>query len=81
MNNEITITSEQLAEMLNLIGKYGTIGDIYAASAIYEETRSRKAERDEYWAHLSGLANVLRIGYILGQRTERKRRRRTGAAA
>lgn len=81
MNNQITITPEQLAELLNLAGKYGTISDIYAASAIYEEARNIKANRGEDWAHLTGLANVLRIGYILGQRTERKRRRRTGAAA
>lgn len=81
MNNAITITPEEAAQLINLIGKYGIISDIYAANSIYEKTRSIKADREEKWVHLSGLANVLRIGYILGQRAERERSKRARATA
>lgn len=82
MNNQIEVTPGEATELINLIGKYGTISDMYSADTIYEETRNIKANRgDERWAHLSGLANVLRIGYIMGQRAERERSKRAKATA
>lgn len=81
MNNAITITPGEATELIKLIGKYGTTGDIYAANTIYSEVKRIKAGRGEDWAHLSGLANVLRIGYIMGQRAERERSKRAKATA
>ena len=81
MNNRIEVTPEEAAQLINLIGRYGTIGDIYAANTIYSEVKRIKAGRGEDWTHLSGLANVLRIGYIMGQRAERERSKRARATA
>ena len=77
MNNTITIEPAELAPLLSLIGEYGTSGDIITAAHIYRESGKRTNDGD--WAHLIGLANVLRVGYILGQRTERRRHTRLSA--
>lgn len=75
MNNEITVTSGEVTDLLNLINKFSIISDIYTAEIIYNENKNQKADRDKAWVHLSGLGSVLRIGYIMGQRAERKRRK------
>ena len=74
MYNEIIIEPEQLELMLDLVEEYGTAGDILTACTIYKAGAKRAAtQAGGNWAHLAGLGEVLRIGYILGQRAERRR--------
>ena len=80
MKREIVIDTEQLESLLALIDNYGTIGDIYTARDIYKASTERTGREDARGAHLAALGAVLRIGYIMGQRAERRRHTHTHTA-
>ena len=74
MNNEIAIAPAQLEELLTLTHEFGTLGDIYTARDIYKaSTKRTTGSEDARGAHLFALGDILRIGYIMGQRAERRR--------
>lgn len=79
MEREIVIDTEQLESLLALIDKHGTIGDFYTARDIFKAESTallRKGDNKE-WAQSLALGAVLRIGYIMGQRAERRRHTHT----
>ena len=77
MEREIVIDTEQLESLLALIDKHGTIGDFYTARDIYKASTKRSGRKDARGAHLVALGDILRIGYIMGQRAERRRHTHT----
>lgn len=79
MYKEIVIEPEELEHLLSLSGDYGLAEDIRTACNIYRESvdQNIKENTGDKWAHLASLANVLRVGYILGQRAERRRHTHT----
>lgn len=83
MYKEIVIEPEELERLLSLSGDYGLAEDIRTACNIYRESvdQNTKENTGDRWAHLASLANVLRVGYILGQRAERRRHTHTHGSA
>ena len=66
------IDENELVELTKLSNLHGSIEDCRLASAIYDCSAPNS---DQKWRELTGLAAIFRVGYILGQRAERKRRK------
>ena len=73
MNNEIAIAPEQVEELLTLTYNFGTCTDIITARNIYKESIKQAGGVCTEWEFSCALGNILRIGYIMGQRAERCR--------
>lgn len=73
MNNEIVIAPEQVEELLPLIMDFGTCTDIITARNIYMESIKQAGGVCSEWEFSCALGNILRIGYIMGQRAECRR--------
>lgn len=73
MNNEIAIAPEQVEELLTLTYNFGTVTDIITARNIYKESIKQAGGVCSEWEFSCALGNILRIGYIMGQRAERRR--------
>ena len=73
MNNEIAIAPEQVEELLTLTYNFGTCTDIITARNIYGESIKQAGGVCSEWEFSRALGNILRIGYIMGQRAERCR--------
>lgn len=71
--NEIKLNSEQINELLKHCNHCATLSDGNTALAIYSESVQSDNTGDSHWAHFCAVSSILRIGYIMGQRAERKR--------
>lgn len=71
--NEIKLNSEQIDELLKQCNHCATLADGQIASAVYNESIQNDNTGDSRWAHFCAVSTILRIGYIMGQREERKR--------
>lgn len=71
--NEIKLNSEQIDELLKDCKHCPTLADGKTASIIYDNSIQIYDTSGNRWVHVLALAHVIRIGYIMGQRAERKR--------
>lgn len=75
MREPIKTTPEELAELLTLCYENIRISDMTDARDIYDQYINKYgANRDPDYTAVVALGTLYRIGYILGQRSERNRR-------
>ena len=82
MENEIfhtesyfSVSAEELAQLAKIYKTYGTVNDIYISCIVADNTPKTG---EAIWDRRCEIASAYGVGYILGKRAERARRRNSG---
>lgn len=73
-----SVSSEELAKLAALTREFGTIEKIRIAKIIANSAPHSFHTKSAQWNYLRNLADIFDMGYILGKRAERARRRNSG---
>ena len=75
---KIDIDNKQIGELAELCSRYELLSDMNTAAKIFKAFMSRYSVRESPdFSFESALGAILRIGFVMGQRTERRRRKQS----
>lgn len=75
---KIEIGTNQIGELMELCSQYELLSDINTAGNIFKAFMIRYSVRESPdFSFESALGAILRIGFVMGQRTERCRRKQS----
>ena len=75
---KIEIDKKQIGELMELCGNYELLSDMKTAAKIFKDFMIRYSVRESPdFSFESSLGAILRIGFVMGQRTERRRRKQS----
>ncbi len=75
-----SVSSDELAKLAALTREFGTIEKIQIVKIIANSAPQSFHTKSAQWNYLRNLADIFDMGYILGKRAERARRRNSGKA-
>ncbi len=75
-----SVSSDELAKLAALTREFGTIEEMRIADLIANSLPQSRYAKDLHWDYLCKLTAAYNVGYILGKRAERTRRRNSGKA-
>lgn len=73
-----SVSSDELAKLAALTREFGTIEEMRIADLIANSLPQSRYAKDLHWDYLCKLTAAYNVGYILGKRAERTRRRNSG---
>lgn len=73
-----SVSSDELAKLAALTREFGTIEEMRIADLIANSLPQSRYAKDLHWDYLCKLTAAYNVGYILGKRAERVRRRNSG---
>ncbi len=75
-----SVDAQELARLAALTREFGTIEEMRIADLIAKSLPQSRYAKDLHWDYLCKLTAAYNVGYILGKRAERARRRNSGKA-
>lgn len=73
-----SVSSDELVKLAALAREFGTIEEMRIADLIANSLPQSRYAKDLHWDYLCKLTAAYNVGYILGKRAERTRRRNSG---